>query len=225
MQVHLPSTAEAQLPALPPDLWGHLSDMDPRSHQFGRDLAALNELAVETGHAALSHADIFAQESLLPPPGFTHESFMPNGVSLSTGQFADKILSLSQSAGAEIGVGLYRLTTDMGRGVAYCDLRDFMTNSVRRGGPSETGQRDALDRAFLRDVKFFADVGHAKRTVNPATRGVNYSAVGGTKLRTYWTLVNPETPLGVPLIGRLADCGDSLSAEAVLYRQVFGRKL
>lgn len=205
---------------LPPEMWEHLRDLNPNSHEFAADLAAANSLAAEAGYAALTLADIFPPQELTPPSGFSREVALTKPVLISTEQFAGRIHSLREQ-GSAIAADVHVYTTDLGNSIAVCDLRGLMTNSVREGGPtSERGEDAALDRAFLNDLKFYADQGHARRSVH-GVRGVNYSRVNGTKIRGYWMPVMPDNPLGMPLIGRIADCGNSVRGEEALYNRVF----
>ena len=222
MSAHTTQIEQPPLEALPQDLWAHLQGMDPRAHAFGEDMQALNELAHETGHRVLTLADVFPPVELTPPAGYSCETILSEPIILGASQFEGRIHSLSRDSGKSISVEAHELVTDMGSRIAVCDLRGLMTNSVKEGGPSEKGEDVALDRAIMNDIKFFADQGHARKSVT-GVKGVYYSRVNGTKIRGYWTALTPETPLGMPVVGRLADCGNSPRAEEDLYRRVFDK--
>lgn len=214
---------QAQLPSLPEDLITPLRAMDSRSYEFGRDLRVLNELAGETGHATLTLEQVFPPHEVPPPDGFTSELIVPNGVELPLRQFDGTIHSLAYN-GDKLELEVHRLVTDSRFPINYCDLRPYMSNAVRKGGPSQASQAVALDRAFLRDIKFFAELGHSRNHVTDV-RGVCYTKLSGTKIRAFWMPVNSESGTGAPLVARLADCGDSVASEANLHRRVFGRAL
>ena len=215
---------QVQLEMLPPDMWEHLRHMNPKSHEFGQDFAAANVLAQELGYAALTLDDVFPPQEITPPAGFSREVVLTQPVILDAAQFNGRIHSLSRENGSTLSVDVHELTTDMGNTVAYCDLRGLMTNSVKEAGPTEKGEAAALDRAILNDIKFYADQGHARKSVH-GVKGVYYSRVNGTKIRGYWTALTPEEPLGMPLVGRIADCGNTVRGEEALYGRVFNKSV
>jgi hypothetical protein len=208
---------------LPRELWGHLSDLHPDSYEFRQDLEVLNALATETGHAALSHEHIFPPQEIVPPPGFSREVIVEQGCDIDLGQFDGRIFSFQHDE-QEVHPDVRILTTDAGATVALCDLRGYMSSRVRKGGPASADQQAAVDWALIRDLKFYAENGHSKKRVTDVA-GINYSAVGGTKIRTYWAPVSPKEPLGVPLVGRLADCGNSVAGQGDLYVRLFRRQI
>jgi hypothetical protein len=218
-----PQKSADSLPSLPKDLYGHLRDMHPESYEFKQDWEALNELATETGHAALALEHIFPPLDAVPPQGFSRETIEPDGAELPLHQFAGKINSLAVT-GDSLKADVHHLVTDSGQHIRYCDLRPFMTSAVRKGGVADQTQSQALDRAVFRDLKFYAEKGHAKNHITDVP-GVLYTKLGNTKIRSYWMTVKDTSDTDIPTLARLADCGDSVAAEADLYRRVFGMKL
>lgn len=218
------STETITPPALPEDLYAHLRDLNPRSFEFSQELSALNSLARETGHILLTTENIFPPIKMSPPLGYESSTLFPFGGEVPTEQFKGVIHSLA-SEDPKIEVDVQSLRTDSGKDIRYCDLRPFMTSSVRKSGPETSRGQESLDKVVLRDLKFFSETGHAKLSVH-GVRGVFYTRLGNTKTRAYWMPVEDlRSPDGVPTIARIADSGDSIAAESDLYRRVFQRKL
>lgn len=208
---------------LPQELWSHLPDLPPKSYEFQKEIRALNELAGETGYAALSMEDIFPPVELETPEGYNDRLLISHGVDFPTDQFQGVIYSL-QTREASFTTDVERLTTDTSKELQLCDLRPFMTSSVRDGGPVEKGERDQLDRAVYRDIKFLVDMGRPLNSVKDVA-GVNYTRLGDKKIRAYWMAIHHNSGGDGPMIARIADCRDSVAAEADLYRRVFNKKL
>ena len=212
----------ATLPPLPSELYSDLAQLDPRSHEFKQNFEAANELARSTGHAALTLEHIFPPVALTPPEGFKSHTVYPNGAELPVEQFENSIYSLQTNQDV-IRADAHELTLDSGQTVRYVDLRDFMTASVRKDGPENERDREALDRGFYRDLKFFVETGHAKNSV-VGVKGVNYTKLKRSVMRSYWRPVTDKQASGVPTVVRLADSRGKAS-EGALYRRVFHKEL
>ncbi len=215
------ATLSQEMTPLPEDLYSDLRNFHPSSYEFKEGFTAANELAREAGYAALTLEQVFPPVELIPPAGFSNEHVVPNGAVLPAEQF--KVIKSLHANGPEIIADSHRLTTDSGIKINYIDLRPHMSAAVQHGGPSEKRQIETLDRAFLKDLKFFAEMGHGKNTVTIA-HGVNYTKVGGTKMRAYWMSATNKSADNAPTLVRLADCGNE-AQQGDLYRRVFGKIL
>ena len=215
----------SQQPPLPDhDLWSHLRDMNPESYEFKEELSITNELALEAGLRAVELSDIFVDETVIPPEGFTREVITARGARIPTQQFEGTIHSLAESVGAEIKTDVRTLVNDSGKAVRLVDLRTQMTNNVRKGGPETESAKKKLDEAMYKDLRFFLDNGHGKNSVRSA-KGVYYTKRGSSKERAYWMVVNDQLAEGTTTIARIADSKDSIAAEAALYSTVFHKTL
>jgi hypothetical protein len=157
------------------------------------------------------------------PGGFSKANLIKGGALIRTDSLEKSLRSLNNEAhDAEfIEADVLELVTDSGEIIRYCDMRNKMTSSVRKGGPETKQQEARLDKAFFNDVRLFAERGHASNRV-AAAPGVFYTKVPDSKLRAYWMLPQDERADGVKTVVRVADCADSVAKEVALYRQLFG---
>lgn len=214
-------TLSSELPQLPLELWEDLSMFDPRSHEFNEGLDAANELARQGGYRLLAIEDIFPPVEVTPPTGFESEVVIQNGARIRTDQFRGRIFGLDRQSD-QMSLDVHRLVSDSGVAVQYCDLRPFMSSQIRKGGP-EDNQVGKLDRAFLKDLVFFAEHGHPKNTVT-SVKGVNYTKLGRSKIRGYWMGVELEDGSD-SIIARIGDSADNPKSEENLYRRLFKKQL
>ncbi len=219
---HQTVTAQDKLPR---DLWGHLQGADPRSFEFRADFGALNELAHETGYAALTLEDIFPPLEAVPPKGYKSELIIPGGAEVPTDQFEGVILSFAKQE-PKITTDLHRLVTDSGQPINLIDLRSLMTAEVRRGGPSERVGQESLDSSFYADLKFMlSSRGQLpRRSVSGASKTVGYTRQGSNLERAYWMPVTLTDSDGTITVARIADARDKPSEKA-LYQSVLGLNL
>lgn len=201
--------------SLPSDLYGHLKDMNPKSFEFGRELGALNELAMETGHRLLGLEDIFPPISLSPAEGYTSELIVPKAADIPVSQFEGVIHSL-HTPEKSLQLDVNRMVTDSGKQINLCDLRPFMTSSIREGEPKQEKQRDQLDRVVRRDLKFLAELGHPRNRVKKVPK-VGYTRMGDGLVRAYWMPVLDTNAPETLTVARLAD-STTIPGEEQIYR-------
>ena len=75
------------------------------------------------------------------PKGFSKANLIKNGALIRTDSLEKTVISLNDEAHNSefIEADVLELMTDSGELIRYCDIRDRMTSSVRKGGP-ETKQ-------------------------------------------------------------------------------------
>lgn len=156
--------------------------------------------------------------------GFSEQYLFGQKAVVDVDQFSD-IKGLQAGNQEKLHVELTEITTDTGKKIRYCDLRPYMSKSIQKSGPESKKTQAKLDLLFKRDLKYLAETGTPRNTVTNV-KGVSYTKYGGTKVRAYWMPIHDENaPKGVITVARLADCGDSVSAEQALYNSLFGLKL
>jgi hypothetical protein len=212
-----------------PDEWlEELSGLNPESHEHKEILKVFAELATQ-GCVVLEpmapRTEVSDRPPLEVPRGFSDACYLAEPAIIQASEVEQKVHSLDVKTDI-IRVPIIELTSDTGRKVRVCDLRDMMKRSVVRLGPSSQVERDRLDDAFLMDVKHIADQGRPRNTVRGARGGIGYAKVPRSKLRGYFTMVHDASSDDgrIPTVARLADCGN-FDSEQVLYSLVFAKKL
>lgn len=213
---------------IPSEWLAELEAYDPRSHEYGELTRTLGNLAAAEGvqfSLPLSEAPV-AKDSFVVARGYLSMEAVPNYTTrIAVTQFAGVIKSLACPDDTIIEASVTELVTDAHATIRVCDLRTDMTAKVQKGGPVDPGEIGMLDDRFYQDLKLYAETGRPRNTVT-SVAGVGYSKVNGTKIRAYWMAVTDKTgPGGMTTVARLADCSDSTSSQADLYRRVFDRKM
>ncbi len=221
----LSSQTTTTLSELPPEWVGELSGLDPRSFQYRQTVETLGLLAADAGID-------FDPSSLLPQPetaatipvpsGYISAELLPRQAVIPRSQFAGIVPTLAERK-EPIRADVTEYTTDAHAKVRVCDLRPKMSEQVKNNGPTDKREIARLEECLIRDLKGYAEVGHARNTVTGVPK-VNYTKLNGTKAREYWMLVeDTENTDGVRTVARLADNRDSTSSQSTLYRAVFDK--
>lgn len=178
---------------------------------------------VELGISTINLEDGVGTKSNVVPDGFESSSVLAAPARLRADQF--DALRVPMGYGYEFDVDIAEYVTDAGRSIRVCDLRPFMPSSLNKIGPNTTQDKDKLNSAFWRDIKVLAETGTPRATVSQV-RGVAYTSVGSTKLRTYWMMVADNAHRdGVRTVARLADSGNNAGQEERLYSRLFGVRM
>jgi len=207
-----------------PDEWlSELAQFDPRSHQYRQLAGTLGELAAAEGIVDFAITGPNREKTAhLAPEGYASVEILPTRARIPRQQF-DGIIHSIQGAPEVIETEVTELVTDANVTVRLCDLRPFMSNQVRKGGPAQPSEIAKLDALVLRDLKIRAETGMPRNTVTGVSK-VCYTKARSNKIRAYWMPVKVSDDPTAPItFARIADCGNSERAESDVYREVFGR--
>ncbi len=213
-------------PQIPQEWLEELQTLDPRSHEYGVQAAALGELAAELlgVHIDLSRSTVQISETKVPPGYRSAEVKAGYVAHLPISQFEDLVFSLNSSHG-DPEVPVQELETDTGKKIRVCDLRPLMSSTVRKSGPTAPQDIERLDEMVMRDLRRTAETGLRRNTLGSSPK-VAYTKFLGTKIRAYWMAIKDvNNQEGVPTYARLADCGNSRAAENSILRAAFHTKL
>lgn len=205
-------------PQIPAEWLAELQQLPIGSPEHEEFIAALGELGI----VSMVSNEANTEELGPPPNGFVSWQLTPGGASLATKQLEQAFPAFSGSSEHLVADAL-ELTTDLGNKVRVCDLRPYMSASIRKTGPQTHQDQDKLDRAFFSDLKAFADMGHGRNTVTLAAVTTYYTRAGNTSMRAYWTPVKDELDTSkVRTVARIGDSGNNKGYETKLYRRLFG---